>query len=153
LHSGFRSRIAWNLDLKTTRLKLRAPLSNKIKLEFPARPMLGCVDVATPGDFSPTSGPSGSYGENLDYNEIEESAAVILPVYHNGALLFIGHALLPLEIPVCWQTANPQGGNGSASRSRRSTRTSGSAQTHPGDGRRDSRLGRGGITNRRRYRD
>ena len=25
-------------------------------------------------DFSPTSGPSGSYGGNLDYNEIAEGA-------------------------------------------------------------------------------
>ena len=58
--------------------------------------MLGCVGVAAPGDFVPTSGPSGSYGGNLDYNQIREGATVILPVYHPGALLFIGdgHALM-----------------------------------------------------------
>ena len=57
--------------------------------------MLGCVGVAPAGDFAPTSAPSGSYGGNLDYNEIGEGATVILPVYHPGALLFIGdgHAL------------------------------------------------------------
>ena len=51
--------------------------------------------VAAPGDFAPTSGPAGSYGGNLDYNEIGEGATVILPVYHPGGLLFIGdgHAL------------------------------------------------------------
>jgi acetamidase/formamidase len=66
-----------------------------VKLEFPAKPMLGCVGVAAPGDFSPTSGPAGSYGGNLDYNSVGEGATVILPVYHRGALLFIGdgHAL------------------------------------------------------------
>ena len=39
--------------------------------------------------------PIGSYGGNLDYNEIGEGSTVILPVYHPGALLFIGdgHAL------------------------------------------------------------
>ena len=44
----------------------------------------------------PTSGPSGSYGGNLDYNEIAEGATVILPVYHKGALLFMGdgHAIM-----------------------------------------------------------
>ena len=57
--------------------------------------MLGCVGVAPAGDFAPTSSPSGAYGGNLDYNEIGEGATVILPVYHPGALLFIGdgHAL------------------------------------------------------------
>src|SRR2546429_5073788 len=39
--------------------------------------------------------PAGSYGGNLDYNEVREGATVILPVYHPGALLYIGdgHAL------------------------------------------------------------
>src|SRR5574339_273978 len=64
-------------------------------MEFAARPMLGCVGVAPAGDFAPTSSPSGSYGGNLDYNEIGEGSTVMLPVYHPGALLFIGdgHAL------------------------------------------------------------
>jgi acetamidase/formamidase len=86
----------WDLDLKTNIVKLREPTSGKVKLEFPARPMLGCIGVAAPGDFSPTSGPSGSYGGNLDYNEIAEGATVILPVYHKGALLFMGagHAIM-----------------------------------------------------------
>ena len=88
--------LAWDLDLKTNTVKLREPASARIKLEFPARPMLGCIGVAAPGDFSPTSGPSGSYGGNLDYNEIAEGATVILPVYHAGALLFMGdgHAIM-----------------------------------------------------------
>jgi acetamidase/formamidase len=66
-----------------------------LKLEFPARPMLGCIGVAPAGDFAPTSGPAGSYGGNIDYNEIVEGATVYLPVYHPGALLYLGdgHAL------------------------------------------------------------
>ena len=57
--------------------------------------MLGCIGVAPPGDFAPTSGPSGAYGGNLDYNQIGEGATVFLPVYHPGGLLFVGdgHAL------------------------------------------------------------
>jgi acetamidase/formamidase len=48
------------------------------------------------GEFAPTSGPAGSYGGNLDYNEIGEGATVILPVFHPGGLLFVGdgHALM-----------------------------------------------------------
>jgi acetamidase/formamidase len=64
-------------------------------MEFAARPMLGCVGVAAQGDFGPSSGISGPYGGNMDYNQIVEGTTVVLPVYHAGALLFIGdgHAL------------------------------------------------------------
>jgi amidase len=88
--------LPWDIDLQRNTVKLREPASGKIKLEFPARPMLGCIGVAAPGDFAPTSGPAGSYGGNLDYNEVGEGATVILPVYHPGALLFMGdgHALM-----------------------------------------------------------
>lgn len=96
VRKGRDNMLPWDLDLKTNTVKLREPVSRNVKLEFPARPMLGCIGVAAPGDFSPTSGPSGSYGGNLDYNEIAEGATVILPVYHKGALLFMGdgHAIM-----------------------------------------------------------
>ncbi len=87
-----RTLIPWDIDLKTKTVKLREPVSKTIKLEFPAKPMLGCIGVAPRGEFAPTSIPSGSYGGNLDYNEISEGTDVILPVYHPGALLFIGDA-------------------------------------------------------------
>ena len=88
--------LPWDIDLQHNTVKLREPVSAKIKLEFPARPMLGCIGVAAPGDFAPTSAPAGNYGGNLDYNEVAEGATVILPVYHPGALLFMGdgHALM-----------------------------------------------------------
>ena len=87
--------VPWDLDLDRRIVRLREPKSAALAMEFPARPMLGCVGVAPAGDFAPTSSPSGSYGGNLDYNEIGEGATVMLPVYQPGALLFIGdgHAL------------------------------------------------------------
>ena len=87
--------VPWDIDLDKKTVRLREPTSQRVRLEFPARPMVGCVGVAPAGDFAPTSGPAGSYGGNLDYNEIGEGATVMLPVYHPGALLFIGdgHAL------------------------------------------------------------
>lgn len=87
--------VPWDIDLQRQTVRLREPATPSIKLEFPAKPMLGCVGVAPAGDFAPTSGPAGSYGGNLDYNEIGEGSVVMLPVYHPGALLFIGdgHAL------------------------------------------------------------
>jgi amidase len=88
--------LPWDIDLAKQTVHLREPVSSKIKLSFPVRPMLGCIGVAAPGDFAPTSGPAGNYGGNLDYNEIGEGATVILPVYHPGGLLFMGdgHALM-----------------------------------------------------------
>ena len=88
--------LPWDIDLAHGTVRLREPVSTKVKLEFPVRPMLGCIGVAAPGDFAPTSAPSGNYGGNLDYNEIGEGATVILPVYHPGGLLFLGdgHALM-----------------------------------------------------------
>ena len=87
--------VRWDIDLKNGLVRLPDPVSKVHKMEFPARPMLGCVGVAAPGDFGPSSGISGPYGGNMDYNEVAEGATVILPVYHAGALLFMGdgHAL------------------------------------------------------------
>ncbi len=87
--------VPWDIDLTRQIVRLREPASAAIKLEFPAKPMLGCVGVAPAGDFAPTSSPAGNYGGNLDYNMIGEGTTVILPVYQPGALLFIGdgHAL------------------------------------------------------------
>lgn len=87
--------VPWDLDLARQTVRLREPSSAVHKMEFPAKPMLGCVGVAPAGDFAPTSSPSGPYGGNLDYNEIGEGSTVILPVYQPGALLYMGdgHAL------------------------------------------------------------
>jgi len=96
VRKGRDSVVPWDIDLARGTVHLREPASTRVKLEFPVRPMLGCIGVAAPGDFAPTSAPSGNYGGNLDYNEIGEGAAVILPVFHPGALLYLGdgHAIM-----------------------------------------------------------
>jgi acetamidase/formamidase len=92
---GSANLVRWDIDLAQNMVRLRDPASGQQKLEFTARPMLGCIGVAPEGDFTPTSGPAGSYGGNLDYNEVRQGATVLLPVFHPGALLYIGdgHAL------------------------------------------------------------
>ncbi len=96
VRKGSERLVRWDINLARGTVRLREPVSKRTPLEFPARPMLGCVGVAAPGEFAPTSEPAGSYGGNLDYNQIGEGATVILPVYHPGALLFMGdgHALM-----------------------------------------------------------
>ena len=88
--------VQWDIDLARGTVKLHEPVSAVSKLEFPAQPMLGVVGVAPAGDFAPTSSPSDSYGGNMDFNEIREGATLYLPVFHPGALLFMGdgHALM-----------------------------------------------------------
>jgi acetamidase/formamidase len=95
IRPGRSTLIPWDIDLARNVVRVREPVSKVHPLEFPARPMLGCIGVAPAGDFAPTSAPSGSYGGNLDYNRIGEGATVYLPVYHPGGLLFLGdgHAL------------------------------------------------------------
>lgn len=95
IRKGRANLVPWGIDLVKNVVRLREPKTSAVKMEFAAKPMLGCVGVAAPGDWAPTSGPSGSYGGNLDYNEIGEGATVIVPVSHPGALLFLGdgHAL------------------------------------------------------------
>lgn len=95
VRKGYAHYVPWDIDREKGIVRLREPGSKAVAMEFPARPMLGCVGVAAPGDWAPTSSPSGSYGGNLDYNRIGEGATVMLPVYHPGALLFLGdgHAL------------------------------------------------------------
>ena len=52
--------VPWDIDRKANTVRLRTPKSQVHPLEFPARPMLGCIGVAPAGDFAPTSGPSGA---------------------------------------------------------------------------------------------
>lgn len=88
--------VQWDLDLAKQTVKLHDPVSAVAKMEFPAQPMLGVVGVAPAGDFAPTSAPSDNYGGNMDFNEIREGSTLLLPVFHPGALLFMGdaHALM-----------------------------------------------------------
>jgi amidase len=95
VNKGYANIVRWDIDLAQKMVRLRDPESGQQKLEFAARPMLGCIGVAPEGEFTPTSGPAGSYGGNMDYNEVREDATIMLPIFHPGALLYIGdgHAL------------------------------------------------------------
>jgi len=52
--------------------------------------MLGCVGVAPPANQAFRSGWLGSWGGNMDYRFLREGTTVYLPVYQEGALLFVG---------------------------------------------------------------
>ena len=86
--SDFPSR--WALDRNKNVASLEKPTDALKGFVVPMHPMLGCVAVAPPGDWSIRTTDSGRYGGNMDYNQIREGTTLYLPVYHPGALLFVG---------------------------------------------------------------
>ena len=88
--------LRWHLDLQRGVATPEKPGEHIKNYAVPLRPMLGCVATAVPPSGAPPStGDSGRYGGNMDFNEIVEGATVYLPVSVPGALLYFGdgHAL------------------------------------------------------------
>ncbi|MBM3738231.1 MAG: acetamidase [Acidobacteria bacterium] len=95
LRPGRADLIPWDIDLARGVTSPRLKQGSGLKFELPLRPMLGCIGVAPPGEKVETSGPSGSWGGNMDYNGTVEGATLYFPVYHPGAHFYVGdgHAL------------------------------------------------------------
>jgi amidase len=85
---NFNSR--WKLDSEKGIAYLEHPPRSLKNFTIPLRPMLGCVGVAPPSLNAIRTTDSGVFGGNMDYNEIREGTTVYLPVFHEGALLFMG---------------------------------------------------------------
>jgi amidase len=80
----------WKLDKRKGIAYLEQPTEALKNFTVPLQPMLGCVGVAPPSVTAIRTVNSGVFGGNMDYNEIREGTTVYLPVFHDGALLFIG---------------------------------------------------------------
>jgi len=80
----------WKLDVQKNIAFLEKPSEALKSFTVPLQPMLGCVAVAPQGDLSIRTTDSGRFGGNMDYNQIREGTTLYLPVYHPGALLFLG---------------------------------------------------------------
>lgn len=85
----------WRLDLEAGTGMLAKPSEHLKNFKVKLQPMLGCVGVAPPANQAFRTGWLGSWGGNMDYNGLREGVTVYLPVYQEGALLFVGdgHAL------------------------------------------------------------
>lgn len=69
-------------------------------IQVPMNPFMGTMAVAPenpkagqPGvqvDGLQSSGPPGNYGGNLDFRELKAGSTLYLPVYHPGALFYVG---------------------------------------------------------------
>lgn len=85
--------VRWSLDLAAGTARPSTP-SEKLKhLALPVRPMLGGLAVAPGFGSAPIStGDTGRFGGNMDFNEVIEGNTVYLPVQQPGALLYLGDA-------------------------------------------------------------
>ncbi len=80
----------WKLDREQGVAVLTKPTDRLKNFQVKLAPMLGCIGVAPPGAQALSSGRLGSYGGNVDYNQIREGTTLYLPVFQPGALLFVG---------------------------------------------------------------
>jgi acetamidase/formamidase len=80
----------WKLDREAGVAMLAKPSAHLKNYRVKLQPMLGCVAVAPPDKQTFRSGWLGSYGGNMDYNGLREGVTLYLPVYQEGALLFVG---------------------------------------------------------------
>jgi amidase len=80
----------WKLDRQAGFASLQKPTETMKNYKVPLAPMLGCVGVAPVAGMRYRSGFLGSFGGNMDYNQLREGVTVYLPVYVPGALLQFG---------------------------------------------------------------
>lgn len=85
--------VKWLLDREAGRARPEKAQGALAGYSVPVRPMLGGLGVA-PGLGMPaiSTGDTGRFGGNMDFNEIVEGNTVYLPVQQPGALLYFGDA-------------------------------------------------------------
>nr|WP_315252101.1 acetamidase/formamidase family protein [uncultured Duganella sp.] len=83
--------VRWKLDRERG---LASPMLAGALRDFsvPLRPMLGGLAVAPPDGPAMSTGDTGRFGGNMDFNEVVEGNKVYLPVQQPGALLYLGDA-------------------------------------------------------------
>ena len=80
----------WILDRQAGVARLKEPSEHLKNYTVKLQPMVGCIAVAPPAHQAFRTGYPGTFGGNMDYNQIREGTTVYLPVSAPGALLFIG---------------------------------------------------------------
>lgn len=85
--------VRWTLDRERGVAFPQTPTPGLRTLSVPLSPMLGGLAVAPGFGSAPVStGDTGRFGGNMDFNGIREGATVYLPVSQPGALLYLGDA-------------------------------------------------------------
>ena len=83
--------VRWHLDLANKTASPEKPSEHLTHFTIPLKPMLGCIAAAPSiSQTPPSTGDSGFFGGNMDFNEIGEGATVYLRISNPGALFYIG---------------------------------------------------------------
>jgi len=82
--------VKWNLDTINNTATPAKNYENLSSLKIPLHPFLGSIGVAPPGTDAVSSGGFGPWGGNLDCSAITKFSTLYLPVFHEGALLYLG---------------------------------------------------------------
>lgn len=83
--------IKWTLDTNTQYATPQSTYENLKNIRIDLNPFMGCVGVAAPTKSKePLTYFADQYGGNMDFNKITTGATVYLPVFHEGALVYIG---------------------------------------------------------------
>ncbi len=83
--------IRWHLNLAAGTASPEKPSEHLAHFSIPLKPMLGCIAAAPSiSGAAPATGDSGSFGGNMDFNELGEGATIYLRVSNPGALLYFG---------------------------------------------------------------
>ncbi len=80
----------WTLDLAAGVATLAKPTGALKDYRVPIRPFLGGIGVAPDNKQAIDARALGAWGGNLDYREIGAGTTIYLPVFEDGALLFLG---------------------------------------------------------------
>lgn len=80
----------WIIDKEKNTARLDSDTIRPQGIEFPLRPMLGCVATAPDRKEAVSTSTPGSFGGNMDYNGMVAGVKVMLPVYELGAIFFLG---------------------------------------------------------------
>lgn len=81
---------AWLIDKEKGIVRLEKLSDNLKNLTVPLEPFLGCIGVAPPDGASIRSRDSGVFGGNMESRYVRAGATVYLPVFQEGAYLFLG---------------------------------------------------------------
>jgi amidase len=86
-------RVKWNLDIENGFASPDSAYEHLQNFKVPLHPFLGCIGVAPSNKKNEVlSFFQGPYGGNLDFSGVRQSATIYLPVFHDGAFLYIGDA-------------------------------------------------------------
>ena len=83
-------RLTWTIDKARGVARLDQADVQPGGIEFPLRPMLGCIGVAPARKEAISTAAPGAFGGNMDYAFMGAGAKLMLPVNEPGALLFLG---------------------------------------------------------------